>query len=831
MAANQTLIAEEQVTADQEFNIVLKPKSHPELGDIRIEDSLFAVGRTEPPFASYARDVVSGLSRRHARIFAEHGIVYVADLESKNGTAVNGVAVKQKPSRLRNGDEICFGQQLSYRVQLTPRPSAPRRATKLQSLTLTPEHADLGLQPIVIARFPFLISKADDAFARYKDRHPDQVSYLSRRHAHIFLKGGMPYVEDLGSTNGTFVASGRLEEHAVPLAEGVSIAFGGNHFAYKVSIAWEAEIEPTLTKVADALPSVLERGADKTTFVASADSFLDIFCVDQAPQEENEPQSQEAEPAVDSRKEADAGRKRSRFTILLSEMREAFAGKDRPNMRRVFWVGGSALTAVVAFAVGAYFWGASERQLKDLVARGEHNRAAVVAAELLASGKDDAEIKTLATEALLKAKVPEWLAGLKAGDFDGASAVLASMKELSVRNPDAQPLVRELEWIGDLERFVLSRGGVNAPVAMYGDEDKIKGLLKRWDEDTRGHQRALAKISSHVPEFKDPYAEALSHLRRLQSDDSVYLAAIERLKGAITTELNRDQPEALEAVFKEYSEKYPRIGGLERLREDLRLYMEIEREARAGRLGPLVALMEKARFSTPPFQAQFAKLASSRLPSADVIRGFQAVSKAWRAGDTKLALAGLESMATGPWASEAANQLKRKKAVRERYSELEKARGSRGYEERLVSFYEFLDPEEDVYFLGAIDAELREHRDKAVARAQETLDRAQTQWRQYRDNGSIGGAQRLESGVSEKFRAQARLLAEAQANAQQGMRMLKQLKAESSAKWGKLQEEIDAEAELQRRSLADLRMVLEPGVLKTKLALIGGESGEERKSP
>ncbi len=59
------------------------------------------------------------------------------------------------------------------------------------------------------------------------------------------------------------------------------------------------------------------------------------------------------------------------------------------------------------------------------------------------------------------------------------------------------------------------------------------------------------------------------------------------------------------------------------------------------------------------------------------------------------------------------------------------------------------------------------------------------------------------------------------------MRIYAQLKAEDSAQWGKVQEEIDAEIELQRRSLNELRMVLEPGLLKTKLQLIKGSGSEQ----
>ena len=37
----------------------LKPLSHPELGEIVIEDQLFPVGRSEQPFAGYAPEVVA----------------------------------------------------------------------------------------------------------------------------------------------------------------------------------------------------------------------------------------------------------------------------------------------------------------------------------------------------------------------------------------------------------------------------------------------------------------------------------------------------------------------------------------------------------------------------------------------------------------------------------------------------------------------------------------------------------------------------------------------------------------------------------------------------
>jgi hypothetical protein len=278
----------------------------------------------------------------------------------------------------------------------------------------------------------------------------------------------------------------------------------------------------------------------------------------------------------------------------------------------------------------------------------------------------------------------------------------------------------------------------------------------------------------------------------------------------------------LTAVLDDYAQRYPRLAGLDALRADLRQYTDIFNEMTARRLPALLALMKKASFSTPPFQSQYRQLSASRLPSAEVIAKHDAVSAAWQSGDSQQALAGLQAMPAGPWSDVLAAELAHKKAVLDQFADLQKSRGAGNRDDKLLSFYASLDPVEDAYYVRAIKADVDALRDRALARAQDSINRAQTLWRQYRANGSIGGTQRLEAGVSEGFRNQARLLSEANASAQQGMRIYTQLKAPPPAGSDQLLEDIEAETQLQRRSLQELRMVLEPGLLKSKLALIGG---------
>ena len=53
----------------------------------------------------------SGVSRRHALITYENGTLFIADLNSTNGTRINGFQLEPGRSyRLRDGDELEFGR-------------------------------------------------------------------------------------------------------------------------------------------------------------------------------------------------------------------------------------------------------------------------------------------------------------------------------------------------------------------------------------------------------------------------------------------------------------------------------------------------------------------------------------------------------------------------------------------------------------------------------------------------------------------------------------------------------------------------------------------------
>jgi pSer/pThr/pTyr-binding forkhead associated (FHA) protein len=509
MMTPDAVIATPRPVPGSRVMIVLEPLSHPELGPIHIHETLFAIGRTEAPFDAYPPEVAADLSRRHARIFCEHGAVYLAELGSKNGTTVNGASVRQAITTLKSGDVLGLGKTLKYRVQLeyaaVQAPSA-----RLVSLTLTPEDAGADLQPIVVTEFPFMISKADGTFARYKETNPAQLNYLSRRHAHLFVRSGALHIEDLGSTNGTFLNGVRLGEHAEALHEGDVLAFGGNHFVYRLGMQWDASArDPTLTCIGVA-SAPAGADADKTTFVAAADSFLNIFCVDPAPVEDEPP-----DPAAAPAPGEETGRPRGRAGVMAAGLYAAFGRKGAAGTRGLRRWALAVFALVVVLASTLYHMNAPEREADALLAGGQYAQAAAVANDALADEPDNRRLRAVGTEALLKANLPAWIAAVNAGRFQAAAERGAAMRQHARNNPDLGPLLDELDWIVALKTFVAARGGAQAPVRDGADGVKVQQFLRQWEDRNEAHQRAFMTMSSYVPAYRDAYAGALSDARGL----------------------------------------------------------------------------------------------------------------------------------------------------------------------------------------------------------------------------------------------------------------------------------------------------------------------------
>ncbi|MGI9293288.1 MAG: FHA domain-containing protein, partial [Pseudomonadales bacterium] len=703
-------------------------------------------------------------------------------------------------------------------------------------LNLMPLDEHSQLEPISITHFPFLISKSDPAFVRSAAVSGKQINFLSRRHAHIFLRDDKPFIEDLGSTNGTYINGERLDEHAKPILTGDSISFGENYLVYTAAlhanplVADEHEFEPTGNQPAAEPPAEANSGGH-TIFVSSANSFLDIFCV-----QEEDDEEVVAEEAVEEQPEAapvvktGGGRPTllHKLQIFAHELRGAFA-ESESNDHRWAWgvMGGVALTGVVITFL--YFSNASEREIRSLLDKQDYFNSAELANDYLADHPDAKDVRALATEALMKHTVVPWVASLEQGDFEKAAATLKQAAVISTANANGQTLLDLLTWITQLHRFMAERGGISAPIRMFEHERPMTALLQWFDTEAEAHRRQMYQVLDYAAEFKDINALSFSYLRTLRSEKSVYLAAIENLKATIQTKLDTDRAAELDASLRAFEKQYPRISGVGKVQADLKNYLALQDTLGSNDLRGAKTAIDRINFATPPFKAKISELQANVLPSSEVAEQYENASAAWRAGQLEQALAMLEELVKKTGGEMAARQIEHKKQLIDDYRILQQERGKANYAQRLLEFYGQLDPQEDSYFVTAIDQDFKRYSGQALQQAEAAWNVAGQRWKAYQNGGGILGLQRLEDYVSPMFKRQAKLLSEAYDSAKRGNDIHMLLKQGSAPEQREMYQQISEEAGRQRRSLEQLSMVLSPALLNAKLDLLAGRSSDQAK--
>ena len=96
------------------------------------------------------------------------------------------------------------------------KPSKPRRGVPTQVVIV--EGGNKG-EAVSLEQAPLLIGRGNDAAIRLDD------DYASTRHARIASSGDQWFVEDLGSTNGTYVGSSRISQ-ATAIQLGTQVRIG-----------------------------------------------------------------------------------------------------------------------------------------------------------------------------------------------------------------------------------------------------------------------------------------------------------------------------------------------------------------------------------------------------------------------------------------------------------------------------------------------------------------------------------------------------------------------------------------------------------------------------
>ena len=196
-------------------------------------------------------DIVLGgsqASRIHAHLQCSASGIVVTDAGSTNGTLVNGERVER--AALVPGDSIEMGGSM-LRFESTASPREPEQtlinteadldATLARStLSMTLSDTSATRLAIHVPGRTWEVPLAQDALLIGRQAGSDVVLDLprvSRHHARIEAQGRAYVIRDLGSTNGVWVGSQRIEQHT--LRDGDTIRIGSAQLVFKHGFAAE----------------------------------------------------------------------------------------------------------------------------------------------------------------------------------------------------------------------------------------------------------------------------------------------------------------------------------------------------------------------------------------------------------------------------------------------------------------------------------------------------------------------------------------------------------------------------------------------------------------
>jgi len=157
------------------------------------------------------------VSARHAALTYRHGVFHLQDVGSANGTYVSGKKITK--AVLAHNATVRFGQA-TYKFQL------PKGKVQAQ-----PAHPESKREPVAwlvgegqIA-YPLRLGK--NTIGRQDDNSVvlDDTT-ISRHHAVLYMERNAVTLQDLGSSNGTYVNGARLGSGRVRVELGAQVRFG-----------------------------------------------------------------------------------------------------------------------------------------------------------------------------------------------------------------------------------------------------------------------------------------------------------------------------------------------------------------------------------------------------------------------------------------------------------------------------------------------------------------------------------------------------------------------------------------------------------------------------
>jgi pSer/pThr/pTyr-binding forkhead associated (FHA) protein/tetratricopeptide (TPR) repeat protein len=234
--------------------IVIRQPGHPDRTS-RVPDGVTRLGRGDDCEVVLA-DV--GVSRRHAQLVVQGGVVRVEDLNSGNGTWTRGERVER--ATLRDGDEFVidpFVVQVRIRAGRTHQDPTPQLQPRARLDVVSGPGLAHSTYPIPARGLTLGRGETRDVVI------PDPA--CSRHHCSVFFQQGQYVLKDMGSANGIFVNGERVEERV--LQSGDVLTVGNTELRYVLDEATRPGAGATRPARAPSKPPT-PKGTDYTALLS-----------------------------------------------------------------------------------------------------------------------------------------------------------------------------------------------------------------------------------------------------------------------------------------------------------------------------------------------------------------------------------------------------------------------------------------------------------------------------------------------------------------------------------------------------------------------------------
>ncbi|MCG7968183.1 MAG: FHA domain-containing protein [Candidatus Thiodiazotropha taylori] len=776
------------------MKVTLKALTEKRLASIVVNDVLLPIGSNEVEFRDLPENYRQQLSERHARIFQDQETIYVVELGSDQGTTLNGDALGTSPVELADGDILIFGVDLAYKIGIEATDFRPGLAETEVNLLLTPSDTHYDLDPVSIQQLPFLIGKEQPALAAWAEKQPYAFSFLSRRHAQLSRDGDNILIEDLSSTNGTWVNGERERGSTRSLQSGDTIAFG------QEGVSFRFELLPV--SKTNSLPQ-------GTILVSKADSFLDIYC-------ESSPGDVQAESeniASDIVQEEQ-----------LQQDKQLVPGLNSSQLTKLQKAVAAALLMVCVFVV-VYLFNQDERpkQIQSLLAEDKSKQAMLLAQAFLLENPQHVEVRQAMQQAMMDSVIPEWLSAYQQQNFSKATQLIEALQQ-QLGEMDKPEWTGTLLWVAEAAEFRQATGDFKQ-TSLFVDETTLSDLLERSTRPASQQTPVLRSVIEKYPDLKPVYHEALSTLRLMKNHANTYLPVIENLKGEVKQALLSGELSGLAETVQDFSDRYPGIKGADELLRDLRQFRSVSTALNEKNLRAFAELRAELSFKTPLFQGAAKRQFTQLKDAKEMARRFSVARDHWARGESEPALSEMERLAAGPWGASAVELINQWQNQLQEFGMLSSSEAadlnSTQYANRLSVLYLSLHAAEDKWLRQQVFERLQPLESEIKTLAAERLQEAQAAWQSYQaDRGGIDSSMRLEPRVTSRFRKQAEHLQTAMLRAENARELGFFLDHEVQAQADSLYKDISEEAIRQHLALDRLTSVLEPAVVNAKLALI-----------